>query len=90
MELRAKFKEKDKGRASLGKHKWCGKDPEVEEALEQWFMAVLKKGVRISRPSIEVQSRGVRTETRQDKFHGYEWLATMLEKQEQYKVQVRS
>ena len=47
-QLRAEFREKGKGRVSLGKRKRRGKDPEVEEALEQWFAAVLEKGVRIS------------------------------------------
>ena len=55
-ELRDKFREKGKGRVSLGKRKRCGKDPEVEEALEQWFAAVLVKGVRISGPILKFKA----------------------------------
>ena len=36
--------EKGKARVSLGKRQRRGKDLEVEEALEQWFAAVLEKG----------------------------------------------
>ncbi|KAI6649553.1 Tigger transposable element-derived protein 4 [Oopsacas minuta] len=39
--------------ASLGKRKRDGKDPEVEEALNLWFSAVLTKGIRISGPILK-------------------------------------
>lgn len=44
VELRGRLTEKGKARVSLGKRQRRGKDPEVEEALEQWFAAVLEKG----------------------------------------------
>ena len=37
----------------LGKRKRDGKDPEVEEALNLWFSAVLTKGIRISGPILK-------------------------------------
>ena len=40
-------------RASLGKRKRDGKDPEFEEALNLWFRAVLTKGIRISGPILK-------------------------------------
>ena len=52
-ELCTEFREKGKGRVSLRKHKECRKDPEVEEALEQWFTAVLEKGMRMSGPILK-------------------------------------
>ncbi|KAI6654631.1 Tigger transposable element-derived protein 4 [Oopsacas minuta] len=39
--------------ASLGKRKRDRKDPEVEEALNLWFSAVLTKGIRISGPILK-------------------------------------
>ena len=44
VELRGRLTEKGKALVSLGKRQWHRKDPEVEEALEQWFTAVLEKG----------------------------------------------
>ena len=44
VELRGRLTEKGKALVSLGKCQWHRKDPEVEEALEQWFTAVLEKG----------------------------------------------
>ena len=46
------------------KRKRCGKNAEVEEALNQWLRAVLAKSVRISGLMLKAKAEGVRAEIR--------------------------
>ena len=55
-EIREKHSDEKAQQTRPGKRKRCGKDPEVEEALNRWFNAVLAKGVRISGPILEMKA----------------------------------
>ena len=55
-EIREKHSDEKAQRTRPGKRKRCGKDPEVEEALNHWFNAVLAKGVRISGPILKMKA----------------------------------
>ncbi|KII65821.1 hypothetical protein RF11_13254 [Thelohanellus kitauei] len=56
------------GQAGTFKRKREGKDPEVEEALDQWFSIVSGKGVNINGPILKAKSEELDKKRRRNDF----------------------
>ena len=90
-ELRQRSSEEETQRVHPGKRKRCGKDPEVEEALKQWFSAVLAKGVRISGPILKSKAEDLaRKLGKLDFIAMHRRLVVEMESKTSDKIQTRS
>lgn len=65
-----------RGRAGKSKRKRDGKDPEVEEALDQWFSIVSGQGLNISGPVMKAKSEEIAKKLGHNDFKATDgWLS---------------